>query len=69
MERINKRDKSHSEQIERWAKYVLENSNWKEKLKPFLDGQIIMARWAYQKLSETEEGRIKLNKLRELKIN
>jgi hypothetical protein len=62
------RDKSHSEQIERWAKYVLENPNWKEKLKPFLDGQIIMARRAHKKLGETEEGRIKLNKLRELKL-
>jgi len=51
------RDKSHPEQIKRWAKFVRENPKmWKEKLKPFLDSQIIMARRFYKKLSETEEG-------------
>lgn len=58
------RDKSHAEQIERWASYVKNNSDWKTKLKPFLDGQIIMARRVYKKLSKTEEGRKKIEKLK-----
>ncbi len=62
------RDKSHQEQIERWAKYVKENPDWKKKLKPFLDGQIIMAQRAYKTLSETEEGKRKINLIRENKL-
>ena len=58
---IHLRDKSHQEQIERWARYVRDNSNWKEKLKPFLDGQIIMARRAYKTLSETKDGKRRIN--------
>jgi hypothetical protein len=62
------RDKTHAEQIERWANYVLENPNWKKKLTPFLDGQIVMARRAYAKLSETPDGREKIKLLRENRI-
>lgn len=59
------RDKSHEEQIERWAKFVKENpSEWKKHMKPFIDGQIIMANRFYKKLAETPEGRIKIRKLR-----
>lgn len=60
------RDKSHAEQIERWARYVKENPDWKKKLKPFLDGQIIIARRAYKILSKTKEGREKILKLKGL---
>lgn len=64
------RDKSHDEQIERWAKYVRDNPDkWKSKLKPFLDAQIIMARRVYKKLAETPEGREKIKKLNELKMS
>jgi len=63
------RDKTHNEQIERWAKYVKNNpKEWKKKLKPFLDAQIIMARRFYSKLAETEEGRKKIELLRSIKI-
>ncbi len=62
------RDKTHQEQIERWAKYVKENLDWKKKLKPFLDGQIIIARRAYKNLSETEEGKRKINLIKENKL-
>lgn len=58
------RDKSHEEQIERWAKYVKENPDkWKSRLKPFLDSQIIMAQRFYRKLAETEEGKKKISEL------
>ena len=58
------RDKSHDEQVERWAEYVKNNSDWKQKLKPFLDSQIIMARRFCKKLAETPEGMIKLEKIK-----
>ena len=61
------RDKSHNEQIERWARYIKNNPDWKQKLKPFLDAQIIMARRFYKKLAETPEGRVKLEKIKMLR--
>ena len=61
------RDKSHKEQIIRWAEYVKTNPNWKEKLKPFLDSQIIKAQRIFHKLSKSEEGRRKILLLRGLK--
>ncbi len=60
-----KRDKTHAEQIERWANFVRENpGKWKHKLKRFLDAQIIISRRFYKKLAETEEGREKLRLLK-----
>lgn len=65
-----KRDKSHSEQIERWAEFVRENPDkWKPKFKQFLDSQIIMSRRFYKKLAETPEGREKIKLLRQLKVS
>lgn len=62
------RDKSHLEQIERWAEYVKDNPNkWKPKFKEFIDSQLIMARRFYKKLAETKEGREKIRLLRRLK--
>ncbi len=58
------RDKSHTEQIEKWAEYVRTHDDWKEKLKLFLDSQIIMARRFYKKLAETPEGREKIRLIR-----
>ncbi|MBU1129364.1 MAG: hypothetical protein KJ949_01910 [Nanoarchaeota archaeon] len=58
------RDKTHLEQVERWAIFVRENPNWKFKLKPFLDSQIIIARRAYEELNKTKEGREKIKLLR-----
>ncbi len=60
------RDKSHKEQIKRWAEYVKKNSDWKKKLKPFLDSQLIIARRAYNKLKKTPKGRKKINLLKNL---
>ncbi|MEK6873672.1 MAG: hypothetical protein AABW91_02410 [Nanoarchaeota archaeon] len=55
----------HKDQIERWANYVRDNpQEWKAKLKPFLDAQIIMARRFYNKLAETPEGREKIKLLK-----
>jgi len=60
-------DKSHKEQIERWALFVRNNPDkWKAELKPFLDSQLIMAEKFYEKLSQTEEGRKKILKIKRL---
>lgn len=61
------RDKTHSEQIERWAKYVRENPNWKKELKKILDAQLIIARRVYANLENSEEGREKIIRLRKIK--
>ncbi len=62
------RDKTHSEQIERWAEYVRNNpTKWKSKFKEFLDAQIIISRRFYSKLAKTKEGREKINMLRRIK--
>ena len=65
--KFNMRDKTHDEQVERWARYVKDNPDkWKSQLKPFIDGQIIMARRFYYKLAETSEGMKKIKLLRNL---
>ncbi len=62
------RDKSHKEQIERWAEYVKTHSyeDWKGKVKPFIDAQILMARRFYEKLGKTKKGRDKIKQLRNI---
>ena len=62
------RDKTHIEQVERWAEYVKNNpETWKKELKPFLDSQIIIARRFYKELAQTPEGKEKINLLRRIK--
>ena len=61
------RDKSHKEQVERWARYVKENpGKWKKELKPFIDGQLIKAQKVFNKLSKTPEGKKKIRQLKNL---
>ncbi len=62
------RDKTHIDQVERWAKYVRTNPNWKKELKKFLDAQLIMSRRFYSKLEQTPEGREKIKKLKALRL-
>ena len=58
------RDKTHLGQVERWARFVRDNpAEWKKKIKPFLDSQIVMSRRFYKKLAETEEGKKKIKRL------
>ena len=66
----NHRDPAHQEQIERWAKFCLENpSQWKKIQKEFIDAQFIMAERFYNNLSQTKEGREKLRELKRQKRN
>ena len=61
------RDKTHLEQVERWAEHVRDNPEWKKQVKSFLDSQIIIANRFYKKLSLTPEGREKLKLVRKLR--
>ena len=62
------RDKTHSEQIERWAKYVKENpENWKSKFNEFINSQIEISRRFYKELAKTDKGKEKIKKIKSLK--
>lgn len=63
------RDKSHTEQVERWARFVKANprSVWIKQLKPLIDSQIIKANQFYKKLAIKEGGQEKIRRLRHLK--
>ncbi len=62
------RDKTHNEQIDRWAKYVRENpNNWKKEFNQFIDGQYAIARRFYEHLLKSKEGREKLRELGRLR--
>jgi hypothetical protein len=61
------RDKTHNQQIERWAIKVKSDPNWKKDLKPFLDAQIINARESYKKILLLPNGKDKLKRIRDLK--
>lgn len=64
------RDKSHDEQIKRWAEYVRDNpTKWKSKVKPFIDSQILMSRRFYENLAKTPEGRAKIKELIAFRIS
>ena len=60
------RNKTHKDQIERWAIEVKQNPNWKRELKPFLDAQIINAIKKYKKILELKNGENKLKRIRNL---
>lgn len=61
------RDKTHIDELERWARYVKENPDkWKSKIKPFLDSQIIMSRRFYKNLAKTNQGIEKIKRLRNI---
>ena len=60
------RDKSHSEQIERWARFFKENPRVARKeLNKFIDAQILKSREFYQRLLDKgmKDKIIKLRKL------
>lgn len=58
-------DKTHSEQVERWAEFCRDNPDkFRIHLKKFLDSQIIMARNFYKRLAEKEDGKEIIEKLR-----
>ncbi|MFH1607570.1 MAG: hypothetical protein ABIA78_00370 [archaeon] len=62
------KNKSHDEQVERWAKFCKDNPDkFKKHLKSFLDAQIIMSRRFYERLEKEENGREIIMKLKAMK--
>ena len=63
------RDRTHTEHIERWAKFVKEHprSIWIREVGPMIDAQIIMANSFYERLAKVEGGIEKIKQLRKLK--
>ena len=59
-------DKTHQDQIERWAIEVRKNHDWKKELKSFLDAQIINAIIKYKKILTLPNGEEKLKRIRNL---
>ena len=61
------RDKSHNEQVERWARFVRDNPNsWKGEHTAFINSQITIADRFYSRLEEVPDGKEKIRKLRHL---
>ncbi len=57
------RDKTHMEQVERWADYVRDHpKEWKAQLKPFIDSQIIIANRFYAQLPKEKARELRLAK-------
>jgi hypothetical protein len=63
------RDKSHMEQVERWAEYVRNNPDWKKKHTKFIDAQFDIANRFYKKLALSPGGKEKIEELRKVKVN
>jgi len=63
------RDKTHNEQIERWAEYVRETPRavWKPKFNEFIDAQFDMADKFRAKLKMSARGRAILAEIVEAK--
>lgn len=63
------RDKTHIEQVVRWAEFCRENpEECKIKTKDLIDSQIIIARRFFKRLSKTKEGRKILERLKEHRL-
>ena len=63
-----KRDRTHTEQVERWARFVRDNPRqiWKSEQAKLIDSQIIMANRFYSKLEKTSNGEEKISRLRNI---
>ena len=63
------RDKSHNEQVERWARFVRDNPYhvWKPHVKNLVDSQILIANRFYARLAKTKGGKEKIRQLRDLR--
>ena len=64
-----KRDGSHSDQIERWARFVRENpEKWQKQHTAFLNSMIIGANEKYEKLKKLPNGEKIIGELRKLRF-
>ncbi|MDO8508695.1 MAG: hypothetical protein Q7S27_03350 [Nanoarchaeota archaeon] len=60
------RDKSHMEQVQRWAEFVKNNSRdkWKPAVNDLINSQYEIAARFYKNLEKTEKGREILERLK-----
>lgn len=64
------RDSTHMEHIERWAKFVKENPDkWKAPHTEFINAIYKKAEDALKRISQLPNGKEKIRKLREMRIN
>jgi hypothetical protein len=62
-------EKSHDEQVVRWAKFVRDNPDkWKPQLNSFIDAQFEIALRFYKNLAKTEGGMETLKRIREARV-
>ncbi len=61
------RDKTHMDQVERWARFVRDNPRrvWKKEQAALVDAQLAIANRFYSRLEKTPDGREKIRRLRE----
>jgi len=57
------RDKTHMEQVKRWANYVRNNPDWKKIHTEFINAQFEKAYQAIEKISKMPNGKEKIKKL------
>ena len=64
------RDKSHIEQVQRWAEFVKNNSRdkWKPAINDLIDSQYEIAQRFYKNLEKTEKGREILERLKKERL-
>jgi hypothetical protein len=63
------RDISHKQQIERWARFILDNpETWKAEHTKFINGQVEKANSFYERLRDVEGGEEILQKLRMVRV-
>jgi len=64
------RDKSHNEQVERWANHIRNTPKeiWKPGFNEFIDSQFFMAEKFYKNLEKSEEGREILERLKKERL-
>ncbi len=64
------RDKTHQEQVERWANFVRDNprEKWKPAIDALINSQYNMAAKFYKNLQKTSEGRIIYERLKKERL-
>lgn len=62
-----KRDQTHMESVERWAKFVMTHKDWKKIHSKFIDAQFNNAYRVIGELLKQPNGREKIKQLYEIK--
>ena len=67
--KIQMRDKTHMEHVERWARFVRDNpTKWKASHTAFINAVYEKAAEARERIAKLPDGKEKLAKLREMRL-